>query len=82
MPESFRVTGKTTFDEFSSWVGRKPAISTIRLRSPQSNKVTPNRGYLALAELFEGQAILGEPSESLVEAVDSMVSNVEELFPD
>lgn len=76
MPEHFQVTGRTTFDEFSSWLDSKLAVNTVRLRKPK------NRGYLALAELTEGPAILGEPSESLVEAVNSMVGCVEELFPD
>lgn len=82
MSEHFRVTGLTTFDEFDTWLGSKPAITAVRLRKPNSSKATPNRGYLALAELTEGPAILGEPSGSLVEAVDSMISHIEELFPD
>jgi hypothetical protein len=76
MPAAFKVTGHTTLDEFSAWLESKPAIDTIRLRKHQ------DRGYIALAEIVEGQAILGEPSESLVETLDSMVSNVEELFLD
>jgi hypothetical protein len=82
MPEHFQVTERTTIEELDSWLEIKPAIATIRLRTPNSRRVTQNKGYLALAELTEGPAILGETSESLVKAVNSMVLNVEELFPD
>lgn len=77
------VTGSTTLSDLSNWVERKPNIATIRLRRPNGESGPPSGCYRALAELIgKESAIIGEPSESLVEAISSMVDKVEDRFPD
>ena len=77
------VTGSTTLSDLDNWLERKPNVVLIRLKRPNEASNTTNLGYRAVAELVGNEpAIIGESSESLVEAISAMVDCVEVLFPD
>lgn len=77
----FVVTEHTTLEDLDRWMELRPNIETARLRRPKGDPVSPTRGYRAIFEVTNESPIMGESGVSLVEALRSAVSHVEELFP-
>ena len=80
-PAPFRVIGSTTVDELDGWLELRPNIESLKLRRPNGDPVKPTRGYRAMIEIVHENAVVSDPRDSLIEALDSVVTQVEELFP-
>lgn len=77
----FTVTNSTTLEALDEWMALRPNIDAARLRRPKGDPVDPPRGYRAIFEFTNETPVMGESKPSLVEALDSAVAHVEELFP-
>ena len=77
----FSVTETTTLVELDNWMGLRPNIETAKIIRPKGDSLDPTRGYRAIFEVSNNSSVIGESSSSVVKALDSAVSHIEELFP-
>lgn len=81
MKTRFEVTEETTLKDLDHWMDLRPSITDVRIRRPKGDPVTPTRGYRAIFEISNETPVMGEPKDSLADALNSAVSHVEDLFP-
>jgi hypothetical protein len=76
-----KVTNNTTLGDFNQWMELRPNIKSARLRRPNGDLASPTRGFRVFFDLTNGSPVMGGSKESLIEAIDSAVTHIEDLFP-
>jgi hypothetical protein len=80
-PTKFRVTNNTTLEQLEGWLDLRPNIEALRIRKPSKSQKDPMNRYRAIIILTDETPVMGEPFDSLIEAVSSVVDYVDDLFP-